>query len=98
MDDVTSPPGSLRPKGRRRHKAPLDVAAPPPLIDRILGAELISRLVFPVSPRTLEGWPLLTRRVNGKALYATAELLSYARAKVDAAPVVLGGRKRKAGS
>ena len=96
MDDVSPPPVLHQTKGRRRHKPPLNVAAPPPLVDRRTGAELVSHLVFPVSPRTLEGWPLVTRRVNGKALYDTVELLAYARAKVAAAPVVQGGRKRQA--
>jgi hypothetical protein len=64
--------------------------------DRRTGAELIKRFYFSVSPRTLEAWPLPTRRVNGKAIYVTAELLAYARAMLDAAPTIRGGRGAKA--
>ena len=53
-------------------------------------------LGFPVSPRTLEGWPVPTRLVNGKATFDTAELLAFARSKLDAAPTVQGGRTRTA--
>ena len=47
----------------------------------------------PGSPRTIEAWPLATRRVNGKATIATAELLALAEAKLAAAPVIRGGRR-----
>ena len=65
----------------------------PTNVDRRAGAELVTRLYFPVSPRTIEAWPLPVRRVNGKALYDTAELLAYAREKLEAAPAIQGGRR-----
>ena len=63
-------------------------------VDRRAAAELVTRLLFPVSHRTIEAWPLNARLVNGKAIIETVELLDYARAKLDAAPVIRGGRKR----
>ena len=70
----------------------VDLSALPKYLDRRAGAALVSRHLFPVSPRTIEGWPLLTRRVNGKALNETRELLAVAKAKFDAAPAIRGGR------
>jgi hypothetical protein len=40
-------------------------------VNRRQGAELITQYFFPVSPRTLEVWPLSTRRVNGQAISET---------------------------
>jgi hypothetical protein len=73
--------------------------APPPLpvrVDRRTAADLVTRLFFPVSHRTVEAWPLTVRHVNGKATLETAELLAYAQAKLDAAPPIKGGRTRRA--
>lgn len=55
---------------------------------------LYAVLGFPVSPRTLESWPVPTRLVNGKATFDTAELLAFARSKLDASPAIQGGRNR----
>jgi hypothetical protein len=65
-------------------------------VDRRTAAELVTRLYFPVSPRTIEAWPLTTRRVNGKATVETAELFAFAEAKLEAAPPIKGGRRRAA--
>jgi hypothetical protein len=65
-------------------------------VDRRTAAELVTRLFFPVSPRTVEAWPLTVRRVNGKATMETAELFAFAQAKLDAAPPIKGGRRRSA--
>ena len=75
--------------------APDDVnlAGLPKRVDRRTAAELVTRLYFPVSHRTVEAWPLVVRRVNGWALYETAELLAFAKAKFDAAPAIRGGRR-----
>lgn len=76
---------------------PTAKAAPPSLpirVDRRMAAELVTRLYFPVSPRTVEAWPLTIRCVNGKATIETAELFAFAQAKLDAAPPVKGGRRR----
>ncbi len=64
--------------------------------DRKTGAPIITKHFFPVSPRTLEAWPLPTKHVNGKAIVPTAALFEIAYAKLMAAPVVMGGRKAAA--
>ena len=64
--------------------------------DRKAGADLITRLYFRVAPRTLEAWPVPVRQINGRAHYATTELLAYARSKMELAPPPrLGGRQPK---
>jgi hypothetical protein len=63
----------------------------PARVDRQTGAALIQQYFFPVSPRTLERWPITWRRINGRALVKTDELLSEAQRRVDAAPAIRGG-------
>jgi len=75
-----------------------DAAAMPRRVDRRAGAELVARHFFPVSPRTLEVWPLTWRRVNGYAVCETAELLAEAQRRFDAAAPIRGGRKPKPGA
>jgi hypothetical protein len=62
----------------------------PPIVphycDRQDGAALVTRHFFKISARTLENWPVPTRRINGKAHYRTTELLAYARSVMEAAP------------
>jgi hypothetical protein len=65
----------------------------PTNVDRRTGADLITRHFFPVSYRTLEAWPLPTRHVNGKAIVPTANLFVVAFAKLNAATVIMGGRR-----
>jgi hypothetical protein len=65
----------------------------PVFVDRRSGAELISDNLFPVSHRSLEVWPLPTRLVNGRIVVPTAKLLEIAFAKLNAAPVVMSGRR-----
>ncbi len=85
------------PSVRRAYKPTLDLRNPPPRVDRQAGAVLLYAVLgFPVSPRTLESWPVPTRLVNGKATFDTAELLAFARAKLNEAPVIRGGRKGNA--
>jgi hypothetical protein len=64
----------------------------PRRLDRRLAAQVVSVHFFPVSPRTLERWPLTWRRINGRALADTEELLAEAQRRVDAAPAVRGGQ------
>lgn len=64
----------------------------PVRLDRRIAAELISLHFFPISPRTLERWPIGWRRINGKALAETADILAEAKRQVDAAAAVRGGR------
>ncbi len=78
----------------RRPLPIIDPQNPPPRVDRKLASELLlARLGFRVSHRTLEAWPVPTRRVNGRATFETAELLAYARGLLDAAPAIQGGSK-----
>lgn len=77
-----------------RFHVPLDVAAPPPRVDRKDGSELLMRLGYKISPRTLERWPLTVRLINGRATYDTAELLAHADAKVAEAAPIRGGRNK----
>lgn len=65
----------------------------PTNVDRRTGAELVTRHLFPVSHRSLEAWPLPTRHVNGKAILETVALFEHAHAKLQSAPVILGGRR-----
>jgi hypothetical protein len=65
-------------------------------VDRKAAAELVTRHFFPVSPRTLEVWPVGWRHVNGKAVVETAELFAVAQAKLDAAPLVRTSRRQAA--
>ncbi len=82
---------------RRGFRPVLDPANPPPLSDREGGAGLIFALFgVLISPRTIEAWPLGWRLINGRAYADTAEMLSLAKAKIDAAPVIRGGRNRQA--
>jgi hypothetical protein len=65
-------------------------------VNRQIGAELITRYFFPISPRSLEVWPLPTKRVNGKAIMQTANLFEIAFARLSSAPVVMSGHKTPA--
>ena len=65
----------------------------PARVDRKRGAQIITDLYFPISPRTLEAWPIIWRYVNGRATCDTEELLALAEAKLNAAPPLMGGRK-----
>ena len=53
----------------------------------------MGRYFFPVSHRTLERWPLTGRVVNGRLVFSTAELFAHARALMDAAPPIRGGKR-----
>lgn len=65
----------------------------PARVDRRTGAALITQHFFPVSPRSLEAWPVVWQHVNGRAVGETAQLFAVAQAKLDAAPPVRGGRR-----
>jgi hypothetical protein len=64
----------------------------PANVTRQAGAQIITKNLFPVSHRSLERWSLPIRHVNGKATIPTAELLSQAWAKLNAAPIMMSGR------
>lgn len=67
----------------------------PARLDRASSAVLVSHHFFPVSSRTLERWPLAVRRINGKALIDTRELIAVAKAKIDSAPPVACGPAKR---
>ena len=91
--------GTPAAKKRRTYTPQLDLRNPPPRVDRQAGAALLYAVLgVRVSPRTLEGWPLATRLVNGRATLDTAELLAHGRTLLDGSPNVRGGRTRKAGT
>ncbi len=69
-----------------------DLAAYPVRLDRNGGAAFITKYFFPVSPRSLETWPLTWLHVNGKAVAATAEYAAVAEAKLAAATPIRGGK------
>lgn len=80
---------------RRRHRPDLLPGPIPPRVTRRDAATLLYReLGFPVSPRTLEAWPVSIVRIGGKATLDTAELLAHARGIIARAPVQRGGRTR----
>jgi hypothetical protein len=66
----------------------------PTNVNRRRAAEEISHYLFPVSHRSLEAWPLPTRRVNGQAIVPTRTLFALAFRKYSASPVVMGGRRK----
>ena len=55
--------------------------------DRKTLAAIISHEFFPISPRSLERWPLQVRQVNGRALYVLKDALAMAEATTAAARV-----------
>ena len=82
-------------RGNNNTSPGLDLSTLPTRMDRRMGAEIITRHLFPVSHRSIEAWPLAVRRVNGRALYDTRELLAHAQTILDAAPSIRSGRTRK---
>jgi hypothetical protein len=61
--------------------------------DRRLLARIHHQYYGPLSPRTLEAWPLEWRIVNGRAVTAVRAFLAEAQRRFDAAPVIRGGRR-----
>ncbi|NHQ74199.1 hypothetical protein HAT86_06935 [Roseovarius gahaiensis] len=59
----------------------------PKFADKVTGAAIITHLYFPISPRTLERWPITVRRPNKAAIYVVDELLAFAERKMKEAPV-----------
>jgi hypothetical protein len=67
----------------------------PRYADREALAAAISRLIFPVSRRTLEAWPVAWRIVNGHAIAETSDAFKYAWRKFASAPVAMSGKGRR---
>jgi hypothetical protein len=53
--------------------------------DRKTLAAIITHELFPISPRTIERWPLVVRKVNGRAICKTSEAIAMAEAKMAGA-------------
>jgi hypothetical protein len=71
-----------------------DLSTLPRRVDRKTGANLVTLHFFPVTPRTLEVWPLDWLLVRGRAVCETRELFAAAQAKLDAAPALPSVRRR----
>jgi hypothetical protein len=57
----------------------------PRYADKVTAAAIISHQYFPVSPRTLERWPLTVRRPNKAAVYDVKELQAEAQKRLESA-------------
>lgn len=73
-----------------------DLDATPARMDRRTAAAFLTARHFPISPRTLEAADLPWQHVNGRAVVETTALVAWAEAKLAAAPVVRGGRRKVA--
>jgi hypothetical protein len=65
-----------------------DLSRFPRRVDADGGAELVTDLYFPIAADVVQGWPLVWRFVDGRAVCETADLFSFAQAKMDAAPLL----------
>ena len=59
----------------------------PQYADKPTAAAIITHHFFPISPRTLERWPLTVRRPNKAAVYEVGELMAFAERKFNSAYV-----------
>jgi hypothetical protein len=92
---------------KRRRQIPLDLTTLPPEPDLARLPRLATRKQLevihqkyfgPLSARTIEAIPLAYRRPPGSpALYEVAAFLDWARQRLAAAPLVMGGRRRTTG-
>ena len=57
----------------------------PKHVDKATAAAIVSHHYFPISPRTLERWPLTVRRPNKAVVYEVAELMAMAEERLDGA-------------
>ena len=53
--------------------------------DRKTLAVIITHRYFPISPRTLERWPLIARKPNKAVVYDVTEALEYAEQQLNKA-------------
>ena len=91
---VTALAPELRALVRALPQRLMDVAAAAPVyVDRRVAADLLTQHIIPVSPRSLEVWPLPWRHANGKALSLLIVILAVGYAKLSSAPVITGGRR-----
>ena len=57
----------------------------PKFADKATSAAIVTHHFFPISPRTLERWPLTVRRPNKAVVYEVAELMKIAESRLEAA-------------
>lgn len=57
----------------------------PQYADKATTAAIITHHYFPISPRTLERWPLTVRRPNKAAIFEVAEAMAHAEQKLNSA-------------
>jgi hypothetical protein len=57
----------------------------PHYADRKTLAAIITHLYYPVSPRTIERWPLIVRKPNKKAILEVKPALEYAEQQLNKA-------------
>ncbi|MCK8788279.1 hypothetical protein M0638_28410 [Roseomonas sp. NAR14] len=67
----------------------------PEYMTREQAARVITEHFFPISDRTLEKWPLRGRRVSGKLMLLTADVIAEARRRMEEAPLVQTGKPAK---
>jgi hypothetical protein len=98
---ASDPPTKLRTLRRQIPLNPADLPAEPDparlprLATRDQLAVIHARYFGPLSPRTIEALPLPYRRPLGSpALYEVGPFLDWARQRLEAAPLVMGGRRR----
>lgn len=53
--------------------------------DKATAAAIITHHFFPISPRTIERWPLTVRRPNKATIYEVIELMAFAEEKLNSA-------------
>ncbi len=58
----------------------------PKFADRATMAAIIGHEYFPISPRTLERWPLRAWRPNKAVVYSVQEALNHAKSQMDTSP------------
>jgi hypothetical protein len=54
-------------------------------------AEIHNRYFGPVSPRSLERWPISWRKVNGRNIGSVRDFLALAKTRFESAPLIRGG-------
>jgi hypothetical protein len=54
-------------------------------------AEIHNRYFGPLSPRSLERWPLSWRKYNGRNISSIPEFIAEAKRRFEAAPLIRGG-------
>jgi hypothetical protein len=64
-------------------------------LDLWSAAELISRLFFPISPRTLPTWPVGWKQINGRRHCPTSDLLAEAARRIESPPSKRGAHLRR---